>query len=100
MGGLPGRPPGGLVWATGPVSGGPPIQCLKTVRLLPSWVLATLDTNTWSRSWSGGGRASQVRTDPANVSVGGGHLSLKLSKAGTGALVSSTPPVEFASPKV
>ena len=51
----------------------------------------TLDTNKWSRSWFGGGRANKVKTDPANVSVGGGNLSLKLSKAGTGALVSSNP---------
>jgi hypothetical protein len=51
----------------------------------------TLDTNKWSRSWFGGSRANRVKTDPANVSVGGGHLSLKLSNAGTGALVSSNP---------
>lgn len=51
----------------------------------------TLDTNKWSRSWFGGGRANKVKTDPANVSVGGGHLSLRLSKADTGALVSSNP---------
>ncbi|MCB5292039.1 family 16 glycosylhydrolase [Arthrobacter sp. SO3] len=51
----------------------------------------TLDRNKWSRSWFGGSRANQVKTDPKNVSVGGGHLSLKLSNSGTGALVSSNP---------
>lgn len=51
----------------------------------------TLDTNKWSRSWFGGGRMNKVKTDPANVTVGSGHLSLKLAKAGTGALVSSNP---------
>ena len=51
----------------------------------------TLDRNKWSRSWFGGGTVNQVKTDPANVSVGAGHLSLKLTKAGTGALVSSNP---------
>jgi hypothetical protein len=51
----------------------------------------TLDTNKWSRSWFVGGRMNNVKTDPANVTVGSGHLSLKLAKAGTGALVSSNP---------
>lgn len=52
---------------------------------------SALDTSKWSRSWFGGGTMNKVRTDPANVSVGGGILSLKLSDAGTGALVSSNP---------
>lgn len=51
----------------------------------------TFDRNKWSRSWFGGGRANQVKTDPKNVSVGAGYLSLKLSDSGTGALVSSNP---------
>ncbi|MDN4645252.1 glycoside hydrolase family 16 protein [Arthrobacter sp. PsM3] len=51
----------------------------------------TLDTNKWSRSWFVGSRLNGVKTDPANVSVSGGHLSLKLSNSGTGALVSSNP---------
>ena len=51
----------------------------------------TLDTNKWARSWFGGARVNKVKTDPANVSVAAGHLSLKLSNAGTGALVSSNP---------
>lgn len=51
----------------------------------------TLDAGKWSSSWFGGGTMNKVRTDPANVSVGGGNLSLKLSDAGTGALVSSNP---------
>lgn len=50
-----------------------------------------LDTSKWSSSWFGGGTMNKVRTDPANVSVGGGNLSLKLSDAGTGSLVSSNP---------
>ncbi|WP_160667833.1 glycoside hydrolase family 16 protein [Pseudarthrobacter sp. ATCC 49987] len=50
-----------------------------------------LDTSKWSSSWFGGGTMNKVKTDPANVSVGGGNLSLKLSDAGTGALVSSNP---------
>lgn len=51
----------------------------------------TLDTGKWSSSWFGGGTMNKVKTNPANVSVGGGNLSLKLSDAGTGALVSSNP---------
>ena len=51
----------------------------------------TLNTSKWSSSWFGGGTMNKVRTDPANVSVGGGALSLKLSDAGTGSLVSSNP---------
>ena len=51
----------------------------------------TLDTSKWSSSWFGGGTMNKVKTDPANVSVGGGNLSLKLSDAGTGSLVSSNP---------
>ncbi|MDN4642901.1 glycoside hydrolase family 16 protein [Arthrobacter sp. PsM3] len=50
-----------------------------------------LDTSKWSSSWFGGGTMNKVKTSPANVSVGGGNLSLKLSDAGTGALVSSNP---------
>jgi hypothetical protein len=34
---------------------------------------------------------NKVKTSAANVSVGGGNLSLKLSDAGTGSLVSSNP---------
>lgn len=51
----------------------------------------TLDTSKWASSWFGGGTMNKVKTDPANVSVGGGNLSLKLSDAGTGSLVSSNP---------
>ncbi|HEX9085944.1 MAG TPA: glycoside hydrolase family 16 protein [Arthrobacter sp.] len=50
-----------------------------------------LDTSKWSSSWFGGGTMNKVKTSAANVSVGGGNLSLKLSDAGTGSLVSSNP---------
>lgn len=51
----------------------------------------SLDLTKWSSSWFNGGSMNNVTTSPANVSVAGGILSLKLSSSTVGACVTTNP---------
>jgi hypothetical protein len=52
----------------------------------------SLDTSKWVPDWfDTTGTLNNVTTDPANVSVGGGDLTLTLSSSGVGAAISTNP---------
>ena len=52
---------------------------------------SALDTTNWSTSWFNGGSMNNTSTDPANVSVANGILTLTLSSTSVGALISTNP---------